>query len=235
MPMFLNKELNTIIYNKETQVRSLLFTALMALASTAVAVPALQVYSDGASYDIADESWAISGPSFTLQALATNQSNTTGFTNVTQAYLSLATMGDVAADAAISIFHTESGTTATYSFADLIFGTPPDASGDLASHGIYDTYFAEFGFLLGDSCLACVSDMVDGSAAKNGWVNNFEISFSGFDMLHIDLYTLNSSGGISLFAPFSHDAYATSVPEPTPLILLGIGLLAFGIIKRRKS
>lgn len=215
--------------------KSLLFTALMTLTTTVFAVPALQVYSDGASYDVADESWAISGPSFTLQALATNQSISTGFTDGTQAYLSLATMGDVAADASISIFHTESGTAATYSFADLIFGTPPDPSGDLASHGIYDTYFAEFGFLLGDSCLACVSDMVDGSESKDGWINNFEISFTGIDMLHMDLYTQDPNGGLDLFAPFSHDAYAYGVPEAAPLSLLGIGLLGLALVRRRRS
>ena len=54
--------------------------------------------------------------------------------------------------------------------------------------------------------------------------------------LHFDLYALADDGTkIAYKAPFSHDAGGTPVPEPATLVLLGSGLTALAMFRRRKD
>lgn len=84
-------------------------------------------------------------------------------------------------------------------------------------------------------------------ATKKGLLYAYTIDTTAFTALgegiswHFDLYGIQG-GDKAVFAPFSHDAGGTegpppvvSVPAPTTLLLLGVGLLGLGLARRRQS
>lgn len=155
----------------------------------------------------------------------------------------------------------------TYDVAgDMAWGTPPVAllgteiGSDLASHGIYDTYFMEFEVVFNDG-QQCLSYNVQDNpgdpviASDSGfYYQSFAVDVSGMGDgygIHFDLYQVASgvSGGngarirgeptlttdVVEFAPFSHDAESsTSVPDGASTVtLLGLALTGIAAITRR--
>ena len=147
---------------------------------------------------------------------------------------------------------------------DMVYGVPPFETavtqlrdkGDLAKHGIYYTYFAEFGFTFSESNKATPYNTQDNAgdgptANPDGsmYYANFTVDVSALDpayAIHFDLYNAKlftrRDGTIDVdltcydcFAPFSKDAESGKVPEPSTLLLLGSGLVALVLIKRRKK
>jgi hypothetical protein len=232
--------------NKKQLTSGLIGALALIFSSSVLAIPTLQLYTDSAVYDDTTETWVTGDSSFTLQALATNEGSGQGtgsvpLTDTTQVFLSIALASGVDPSSG-------SVTVNGMSITDYVFGIPPEGldpsppnSDQLPSHGIYDTYFAEYSFFLDESCLLCVSDMqpgADDTTAKDGWVNNLAVSISGFDLVHFDLYTKTwdeaNYASVDHFAPFSHDA-EYQVSEPGSLALFGISLLAMGFAARRRK
>jgi len=144
---------------------------------------------------------------------------------------------------------------------DMVYGVPPlenivSLQGwdprDLPRHGIYPTYFYEFGFQFDNRNQ--ISRYNTQERAQSGgqippttgneimYYMAFSVDTSQLNpnyVVHFDLYNtklIQRTGDIdvSQFAPFSHDAQSVQVPEPSTLLLLGSGLMGAWLFGRRK-
>jgi hypothetical protein len=222
--------------------------SIVVLTASAFAVPDIQIFIDGATYDWGDQTWV---------------ATTTGAVDV---YVISA--NDAKADiiVCLALGDTDDPSAMTVDFGgtvvnpgDWVYGNPAlppvwDPGGDLAPHSIYPTNFAEIhtgpyglGQMVGD----VQPDTLNGGvywdptptpefpgapANRPGDWRMFTMDISGpvGSSVHIDAYTLNPDGSIDRFAPFSHDGTTTLVPEPGTIVLMGSGLIGLGLRAYRK-
>ena len=234
---------------------SLLVASGLALGmGTAHAIPALQLYIEGAVYDAGTETWVVN-TDFSSPLRLWTIANTGSVGTIYDAKLAVAYGAGTTPD----ISFTSTTTGGIGGFTDTSVATSPtltktvtDGSaplmGDgssLPRHGVYGdgTWWQEFAlgdFDLVDSPIADFIDSFPDPTAQMGQINVYEIAVSGADYLHFDFYDhyLSKTGSYKYrFAPFSHDAEA-KVSKPGPLALFEAGLLAIGIVqltKRRKT
>lgn len=140
--------------------------------------------------------------------------------------------------------------------ADMVYGVPPivAADDDLQSHGIFETYFAEFAFTFSAAQTKAAYNVQDDTSARGSlYFKDFEVDVSGLADgygLHFDLYHLarDKKGKLVIdeFAPFSHDAESDLVhggggggdprlPDSGyTLVLLGLGFLSLAGVRGRR-
>lgn len=218
------------------------------------AVPTLQLYIEGSTYDAATESWSITSPSFTLWVLGetdkngtiydvnlsiahmTGETGTISLTSTTATAGLLPSPGD--SSTPVAAVHNGSGSGTVPITGD---GTP------LPSHGIYGTGTDWDTYMLGDFSLTdspignytLGEDLCPGSDCTYpalGQINAYDVVVSGYSWVHFDAFDHVVSGTKTKYikAPFSHDAETgTTVPEPTTLMLLGSGFLGLWAFKKR--
>ena len=216
--------------------------ALTTVCGVANAVPALQLGISGGTYDTATQTIIAPGPTFTLYAFLTPQGNPTqadiDALLAMNYYISAAVVPKTGpTDATLGSFVFGADTvTAT---DDMTYGTPPLETvatqlgdpGDLADHGIFETFFSQF--LINFSAANTVSELntqddPDLSGLNIGGTGMYYVAvtvdtslFTG-TALHFDLYNQKVvdcgnnpncvAGDIDIddFAPFSHDAQTGS-------------------------
>lgn len=228
----------------------LILSAILVLAfgSTSQAIPDLQVWIDGATYDESTQTWVTGATTFDLYIIGT-----AGLTDVK---VSMA-LGDYAEfddpnAAGVSVSGVGAYNPWVWGYAPSTFfpDTWDGGSSDLAKHGIFPAWFTEFnagdfadmGGLgntnqddanLNSEPFWFPTDGYIGSSNHRGEFKKFTITLSNTGAVHFDAYTLLSSGKIDKFAPFSHDAEA--VPEPTTAILFGLGMGGAALVRRFRS
>lgn len=227
---------------------SLTILSLVLLTASAFAVPDIQIFIDGATYDWGDQTWvATTGGSVDVYVISANEAKT-----------------DIIV--ALALGAGDDPSTMTVDFGgsvvnpgDWVYGfppTPPDwnPGGDLSPHSIYPTYYAEIGtgpYGLGQMVGDVQPDTLNGGEywdptatpafpaapanAAGDW-KMFTMNITGpiGSSVHIDAFTLDGNGEVYRFAPYSHDGTTTLVPEPGTIVLMGSGLFGLGLRAYRK-
>lgn len=229
----------------------LLAVVLAGLASPAGAVPALQFFIEDATYDSVSETWVVAtSGAFTLWVIADVEKKG-AIEGVT---LSAAVSTSEISGGSISLTSTTADPslitdpsipdppTGTSNFPSADGAIPVRGDGTaLPTHGIYGSGTSFFEWNLGDFTLtdSPVGDFIDSFPSTfptNGQINAYDVSVSGFSLVHFDAYNHifgATNHGHFKFVPFSHDAEAR-VPEPGTLLLVGSGLMALGLFARRR-
>ncbi|MEW6051900.1 MAG: choice-of-anchor N protein [Candidatus Zixiibacteriota bacterium] len=224
--------------------KTLLLTFIVAvlMVPSAFAVPRLQLYIPGATYDNASDTWVTPDQDFELWVVAAKLNRGELF-NV-NLVASLAS-GQAAVDGGLQITNAANVTT-TFDAADFLYGTPPstgDDAGVMPPHGIFPTNYTEMLVTSQTSSpYVGVYDYVDPDDPDTGFDNfgniyRFNIHTS-YSYLHFDAYGFyRDVDGRFIKAPFSHDAESgkTPVPEPATMLLMGLGLAGAGVVRKFKK
>ncbi len=189
------------------------------------AVPDLQLYVEGATWDPQTETWVTATSSFDLQVLVANHV-------IHDVYVAVAIPpdGDPAGGTV-----TLGGSPVTISSS---LGVPIMSNGHaLPGHGLYPTYFGTY--FLGDLVPTAATPVQDkqpgggGGWSTLGLIVTIPVTITGFAAVHFDVFNHIDGESRVRFAPFSHDTEYTPEPGSLLLLLSGTGgILGLGACRR---
>jgi hypothetical protein len=233
----------TYVLNKSWLVGLVATVALLCgFAPAAEAIPALQIYVEGATYDTDSESW-VSGASGSLRLWVIGNVEQFGTIADVKLVAAFRTMeiGSISITSTTTSLLTDPSTPAAPTVYGSVGGDgtlPVMSDGrSLAPHGIYGTGTSFIQWELGDFSMvdSPVGDFITSFPAsfpRMGQINAYDITISGYTIVHFDAFNHVEGVNHAIFVPFSHDASA--VPEPGSVMLLGAGLVGSALVWRRK-
>ncbi|MCS7264736.1 MAG: choice-of-anchor N protein [Armatimonadetes bacterium] len=200
----------------------------------AFAIPALQIYIEGAIYNPNDETWLITKPEFTLWVIGNVQQFGTIYDVKLAAAVKSNELGTITLTPTTTSLVPDPSLPPTPIYTEN-FPSPDGAipimhgGRPLPPHGIYGpgVKFYEWSlgnFTLTDSPIGDFIGHFPTEFPKWGQINAYIVTVSGFSWVHFDAYgyiVKRNPGNRPVFAPFSHDAEYT--PEPSFLILVLAG------------
>jgi hypothetical protein len=225
---------------------------LLGLSFQAHAIPDLQIYIPGATYDTSTETWIINSYDYELWVIGSNvdindvkfaaavPTNEEGTIDVTWTQGILNETGLVSK---VPGYNDSLSETATYASDQGIsfteYGTPTMGNGkSLPGHSVFPSSYYEY--WIGDFGLTdTVHNYIPGdewSDEASGEIKKFDIHVSGYtwvDIAAYDHYIHSKNGAKSVFTPFSHDGGA--IPEPSTILLVGAGLLGIWIFRQKRT
>jgi hypothetical protein len=228
-------------------------------AIQAPAVPILQLYIEGATYDTASETWVAdfsSGDTLRLWTIG-NVAGSGGKGTIFDVNLAIAyaisdtpTISIVQSTTGGYMGFTDPSLANAATFSQMVTDGSIPLMGDgtpLSSHGVYGASTAWSEYSLGDFSRtdAMGGDFINAlpSPPSGGYdINVYNITITGTDIVHFDLYDhteavnrgLGSTNSSYWFAPYSHDAEGNGVPDGgSTLALLGIALVGAGVAVRK--
>ena len=238
--------------------KTLAVFALLALwGGAAYALPALQLGPGVGTwtYDTGTQTWVTDTNPFSLFAYANAAVGGNGDfawqsagASTRNAYLVISAVPMISFDGFDVTVDNGAG---AMSIFDSGFGAPPvQDNNDLAPHGIFDTWFEIYEFQFDAAAVTIGDTQPGGTGTGMGHAEEFDITINSLEAgvtgIHMDLFVVEGDGTfdpsapansnkklVNAFAPFSHDAQHV-VPEPTTLVLLGVGIMGAGIASRRR-
>jgi hypothetical protein len=230
----------------------LVLTIGLMMAPGAYAVPHLQLFIDGATYEWDTQTWVLATTgSVDLYVISANEEHYDVI--VSMALSGFGELEDPTSTVSVTGFGYDQ-TPWAWGFGPITTVETWDGGDDLPRHGIFPTWYAEVN--TEDYDLSqMVGDVQPGPDFWDPTINgpgpaNAEGQFRVFNLsidaplgtsVHFDAYTITVDGltldhEIDEFAPFSHDGTTTVVPEPGTILLMSTGLLGLGLsaIRRRK-
>lgn len=207
------------------------------LAGTGYAVPTLQLYIPGSEYNPENESWMSYANPFTLQVLgASKHGNITEIKNLS---LYIAVPDDwLQGGGSVKVTGPGGYNQTSFSFPGSLYGTPTKGGKQLPPHGTYPSNYYELGLPdmdMQSEPLVTVHNYNPGDDGEDlGIIYTYQIEYQGIFGIHMDtagIEVKKNGKEQSVFAPFSHNADAV-VPEPSTLLLLGIGIGMLGLLKK---
>lgn len=222
--------------------------ALVLITSPSLfAIPVLQLDILGGVYDNSTQTTVATTSSFTLRALFKGPLVPDSY------YISAAISPGLPETSPVPNFGSVNVDGNTYLPSAFNYGTPPvdvidtDPDGiDLQPHGIFPTYYLEFGFAFDPShTVSAYNVQSDDAAPGILYYHDFTIDVSGLAgayVLHFDLYSegmKHGDYGVDCFAPFSKDAesgHTNLVPDRgSALVLFTMGLALLGVWRRKSN
>lgn len=224
-------------------------------ASQVGAVPVLQLYVEGGTYDPSTETWVAAGGDTIRLWCIGNVAGEGGHGAIFDVRLAIAYADPEGSPVNITLTPNTTGgyggfTDPSTPSAPTFIQTVTDGSRPVLSdgnllepHGIYGvgTFWQEF--LLGDLALtdSPIADFITTfpapGAPNEGEISVYEVTVTGTDWVHFDLYDATESPVHAWFAPYSHDAETgPPVPEPGTVALISLGtmILAGSGFRRRR-
>ncbi len=221
----------------------LMTTLLVALGGTAAqAIPVLQLYIEGATYDTDSESWVVASNNLRLWVIGNPQYGAILDVKLSAAFKT-GEMGTIGLTPSTSTLLTDPSTPGAPMQTSGVGadGTRPLMSDGslLPSHGIYGAGTSFKQWELGDFDMmdSPIGDFINSyptSFPRMGQINVYDVAITGYSTVHFDAYNHVEGSVHAIKAPFSHDA-GTAVPEPGTLMLVGAGLLSSTVLRLKRK
>ena len=233
------------------------------LANSLWAIPSLQLDTNPGMYDPVTQTTIATSNPFTLRALVNGTSGGAG-SQIADAltrtfYISAAIIPSPGAIPTPNFGSFSVNGTPYSSSSGMQYGFAPVDStiltrdmGDLQTHGIFPTWYAEFGFTVSAANMVPAYNVQDDTTAPGSlYYVDFTINIAGLYnqpnspyAVHFDLYDIinHPDRDVQDFAPFSHDAESGHgiiiQQHPAPdsgltIAMLGFAIAGFGVLRRK--